>query len=92
MCGLVDRCLANFFILCVMSSWIAIIFATGLADFGQPDLFESATEPVCHNAVTHIFTALSAGVLTPSAVFNSLCALTALHPFLSNSSSISDLC
>jgi hypothetical protein len=45
------------------------MFATILAEFRRPDIFESATELVCINVVTHLLMALPVGILlTPNAV------------------------
>jgi hypothetical protein len=53
----VDSRLADFFGLRVTSS-TATMFATVLTDFRRPDLFDSATGPVCRNAATHLLMAL----------------------------------
>ena len=62
----------NFFGEHTTSFWSAAIFAAVLTDLGRVDLFASATEPVCRNAVTRLLMDFSVGaILTPHALQNS---------------------
>ena len=69
------------------SSLTATMFSAVITDFGRPNLFASATEPVCRNAVTHHLFDLSVVALG-----NSRCADITLQPFRKYSSIISALC